>query len=103
MGTRPTLYHFYAGTSFQDWTLPFTLLLFFFMHFVYYRRSSRNRNVYLGIFLCHNYQRPRRVAKGGEGASLQERGQKGSCTTHGFGEGTTQSSFAFFLDDKYVR
>jgi hypothetical protein len=42
---------FTQGTSFQDWTLSFTLLLFFILHFVYYRRS-REMECLFGDFLC---------------------------------------------------
>lgn len=54
------------------------------------------------LFLCQtiNY---REGSQGGEGASLQERGAKGSCTTHGLGGGEQTKLIRFFLDDKYVR
>lgn len=39
----------------------------------------------------------------GGGVSLQERGQKDHCTTHGFGTGAQAKLIRFFLDDKYVR
>lgn len=54
-------------------------------------------------FLCQTIINDREGSQGGERASLQERGAKGLCTTHGLGGGEQTKLIRFFLDDKYVR
>lgn len=69
MGMRPTLYHFYAGTSFQDWTLSFTL--FFFSLCICLLPSLQETECLFGkLFLCLTIN-DREGSQGG-GASLQE-------------------------------
>ena len=100
MGMRPTLYHFYAGTSFR--TGPYHLLSSFLSAFVYSPSLQETECLFGNFLLSFTLSMTAKGRKVG-GASPQERGAKGSCTTHGFGRGNKQSSFAFFLDDKYVR
>ena len=100
MGMRPTLYHFYAGTSFR--TGPYHLLSSFLYAFCLFHRRSKKRNVYLGYFLLSLTINDREGSQGWGGLSTGTRA-KGYHAHHSWVGGNKQSSFAFFLDDKYVR
>lgn len=99
MGMRPTLYHFYAGTSFR--TGPYHLfssLLYAFVH----SPSLQETECLFGNFLLSLTINDREGSQGWGGLSTGTRA-KGYHAHHSWVGGNKQSSFAFFLDDKYVR
>jgi hypothetical protein len=102
MGMRPTLYHFTQGTSFPG----LGLIIYPFFSFLYafcLLPSLQGNGMSIWGFSYVITINDREGSQGWRGGLSTGTRAKGSCTTHGFGEGTTQSSFAFFLDDKYVR